>query len=367
MFITGSGGLITFAGFISFFSVILQGILLAWNPISFILPGFATLLNVGLTLSRLVIQGLLGVFCLTQPSQPGFDAQTDCPVLWQWISFAPTVAEILKKLVEFLVFLVEIGAFTLFPGTCIRKCLDLSLFPFSCSIDLTCESMCTDLGLLPGCFNLLNALTWIFTDLRILEFLVNYWDFFFGIFILTPIIFFANQIFLWKIIYECPAFCFETVCLDPFGFPTCSTHDPPACTCYQNYQADFCISTDLCTQRATLFQIIELVIVSEGGVIGQFLLGIVFMYLIVVFDWIYCYTLSSANGKCLLNLFCNLILSLIGLGFLCPLQNCPCNQCASGWTILTDFGGPCTLQPGCECNPLYSIMVDFVMFILEIF
>jgi len=353
IWLTGNSGLSLFYTFISFFFQILQLILGVWNPISLIVPHLMTLVNLFLKLVVLFFRGLLGLFCFVQFWEPGFNAQTHCPVLWTWVSTAPTIAEILKNTIEFIVFIVEIGVFVLFPGTCVRKCTNISLFPLTCTIDGSCEAMCSELGLLPGCFKFTTAVTWIFTDWNILEFLVNYFDFFLGILILTPFIFILNEIFLFKLIYDCPSWCWDTV-----G----GAH---------NYYATYCIANGFCTQSVTIFKIIENIIVSDGKVFGQFFLALFFQYVAVIIDWIFCNFFSPANVKCILNLLCHLLLDpivlpIIGsLGNLCPSKkNCPCNACRSGWTIFTGYGGPCTLEPGCKCTAAYKFMARFVSFII---
>jgi hypothetical protein len=329
------------AGFATFYSIfygierLITTIVELWNPISLVLPFIMTIVNIFLKMTWNIIIGFVGIACTKLPSDPGFDPVTDCPSLWDWLNITQNLSQIIYALIQFLLDLVEDLGFVLFPGTCPRKDLIFNA-------DITCEKMCTDLGKLPGCFNWQNALTWIFTGTNIWEFNVNYFDFFFGIPLVVLLRWIAEELYVDRLVRICPESCY----VNP--------------TAYAN-----CVANNECTEIVTIFQMITVIATSGSKIITIFFLSIVVQVFASPIDVIYCNLLTPAIGPCLAKLLCLLIMppfldptcSLLVFG------TCPCEQCENAWTDTTGILAPCTMMPGCLCNPSYTFLAYLVNYI----
>jgi len=294
-----------------------------WNPIALVVPLIMTIVNVFLKMFFWFIGGILGIACTKLPFDEGFDPLTDCSTLWDWLDIIPGLAQIIYNLIQFFLTLIDLLSFSLFPGTCVR--------------DETCARMCSMLGELPGCFSLQNAITWIFTDNNFFEFLVNNFDFFFGLPLITLIKWLANQLFILRLVSDCPEYC------------------------YANSIAwEDCTNDSVCIEITTLFQIITVIADSNGEIITLFFKALLVQYFLSPIDGIFCYVVSPAAAKCLLKRACYALLSPILLDDLCPTEPCPCEQCIGGWTYLTGFLYPCTMDPDCTCNAAHTFLEGLV-------
>jgi hypothetical protein len=342
-YLSGDSGFSTFYSIFYGIEILITTIVQIWNPISLVLPFIMTIVNIFLKMLWNIIAGFVGIACTKLPFDPGFDPVTDCPTLWDWLNITQNLSQIIYALIQFLLDIIDKLGYALYPGTCPRRNL-------VSNVDPTCAKMCIALGESPGCFNWQNALTWIFTGTNFWEFIVNYFDFFFGIPLVVLLRWISEELYVDRLVRMCPESCYNSL------------------TDYAK-----CVEDNECTEIVTIFQMITIIATSESKIITVFFLSMVVQVFASPIDIFYCNLLTPAIGPCLIKKLCYLILPDF-LDDTCELlafaiHTCPCDLCENAWTsttaIISPPGilGPCTMMPGCPCNPTFTFLAYLVNYI----
>jgi len=229
-----------------------------WNAFSLLFPVFATFWNLVMELIILLISGFVNLVCGgSNPLDPGFDI-LDCDILYDLISIALTVAQILYDLFLFGSDITNLFAIIFKPVFCLTRIdvgadfFPLPWEPFN-GYYLDCTNFCN--GLTPpqpaSCYGFTAAISWLLNDIgHFFEFLFNLFDF------IMPFIY--SFLFL---------------------------------------VGDVAGMTEL-QEIESLWNFMEIVVQSDGELIGKAVLGAFINVVLVIPDRIYCTFLTDAFVEC---------------------------------------------------------------------
>ncbi len=352
----GTNGLKTLYSVFSLIRTFVQFGIDIYNPFSLLLPQFFTAINLLLKILIILFQGAVAILCPGNdpsciavnnplPSCTGaFNAFTDCTLLNVWLALAPGIPQFLFDLITFIGFINEAIAAVAKPIVCIFDLPD-------------CTRLCADLSLAPGCYNYTNLLTWIFlSTLNIIQFGINAIDFIFS-FLVDVLLDFFNTLNVQGLRFSCTGIS-KFGCLTTNMAPVSGVCDPLSCTMINR-----------------LWQMAENLFLYSP-LFDKVVLSIVILYLLSPVDLFFCSLFSGpaaliacfGRALCIALGFGSLFIPIIGIIDLCPPASvCPCQNCPTGWVvnlglllIPTSILAPCTISPGCVCNPFNTFMIGII-------
>jgi len=308
----------------------LEAIASILNMIHLLLPDFFTLVNLILEIIVTFLGDLSRFFCNPLPFTSGFNAVTDCPVVFDLLSLAPILFDIVYNLILILVFVFQsLGSILE-----IYLCMDRDgtsppltglEFPF---IDPDCARMCAAIGDTPGCFNFITGLTFLLTGggLHLFFFLVNVVDLTFINFL------YWSAFFIGK----------TSGVLTPIGLSS--------------------FSGDL-GSFTLMYDFVIFPFQTEGRVLAKLIVGSMINYLIIIPDYVWCNIISPYIIECIGDHLCRTILwfelcagSLcLHIANFCPWfgrTGCPCKTCPNGLSALLPALGNFFYSPAAAGCPI---------------
>ncbi|MHA1682588.1 MAG: hypothetical protein ACTSUE_16745 [Promethearchaeota archaeon] len=344
-----SGGSIFISWFLNIYQLtytIFGVLLVLWNPTSLLLPTIATLWNLIMKILAVLFSSSLSLLCTKLPTDPTFNALSDCLTLVNFFAIAAVVPTILYNFIMFIILLENLLFFLLKPFICFKRtCLGNSwsnspihhcVFSFFTSVN--CNAMCSSLALPSTCYGTTTALQWIFTSPdNFLKMILNALDF------LIP---FLYPAVLWVIGHSFVSPLYQKTTLYSIFFTIISTYSP-----------------------------------GTNDMFAKLMIGLFVQFIGSTVDIFYCRFLTSNTTVCFVHDLCIAIMPKLSINWpgpgswsknlddYCPDGGfCACAACKTAWAsfgvyIPTIFKySPCTIHGSCsgsKCGTLYSIMGYF--------